>query len=199
LGWFEPLYSEAGSDSHIIPWADMSPNPKLIEWLDSQSWAESGGLALKVGCGLGDDAEELASRGWSTTAFDISDSAIDWCHRRFPNSSVQYLVSDLFDAPAQWSRAFDLVVESYTLQVLPPSFRAEAIRRISEFVAPGGRLLVISRAREAHEPVGEIPWPLTAGEVALFDACGLARLGFEDFFDDEDPPVRRFTATYARG
>ena len=38
-----------------------------------------------------------------------------------------------------------------------------------------------------------MPWPLTAREVrALFD--GLELVSFEDYVDDEDPPVRRLRA-----
>ncbi len=79
LGWFEELYSRAGDDVSVIPWADLTPNPNLIDWLEHSHGAPFG-KALKVGCGLGDDAEELVRRGFETTAFDISTSAIAWCH-----------------------------------------------------------------------------------------------------------------------
>ena len=100
LGWFEYLYSLAGENPWIIPWADLRPNPNLINWLDQQHIVGLG-KALKVGCGLGDDAEELARRGFETTAFDISKTAIAWSQRRFPQSQVSYIVSDLFSSPAE--------------------------------------------------------------------------------------------------
>ena len=75
LGWFEDLYSRAGENTSIIPWADLTPNPHLIDWLNSPRSVASG-LAIKIGSGLGDDAEELARRGFTTTAFDISESAV---------------------------------------------------------------------------------------------------------------------------
>ena len=77
LGWFEYLYSLAGENTSIIPWADLRPNPNLVDWLDQQHIVGPG-KALKVGCGLGDDAEELARRGFETTAFDVSETAIAW-------------------------------------------------------------------------------------------------------------------------
>ena len=101
LGWFEDLYSQAGEDTSIIPWADLEPNPNLIDWLNQHGSAGSG-RAIKVGSGLGDDAEELSRRGFVTTAFDISESAIAWSRRRFPQSSVSYIVGDLFSAPIEW-------------------------------------------------------------------------------------------------
>lgn len=123
VGWFEALYSQADDDTSIIPWADLKPNPNLIAWLNRRLLQPSGKTALVIGCGLGDDAEELFRRGFDTTAFDISPTAISWCRRRFPKSSVCYAVADLFRPPDEWAKEFDFVLESYTLQVLPSCLR----------------------------------------------------------------------------
>ena len=198
LGWFEDLYRQAAGDPSIVPWADLAPNPNLIGWLDQR--ASTGiGRALKVGSGLGDDAEELARRGFDTTAFDISKSAIAWSRKRFPQSPVSYVAGDLFSPPGKWAAGFDFVLESYTLQVLPPDLRARAVPCIASFVAPGGTLLVISRARDPGEPEGRMPWPLTRTELSRFVAEGLVEVDFEDYMDREALPVRRFRVTYQRG
>lgn len=197
LSWFEDLYSRAGDDTSIIPWADLTPNPNLIDWLERTECAGPG-KALKIGCGLGDDAEELTRRGFETTAFDISASAIMWCRRRYPQSSVSYVVEDLFSAPTEWKAGFQFVLESYTLQVLPPDHRAEAVSCIASFVAPEGTLLVIARGREPNEPEGKMPWPLKKDELSLFETQGIRKVSFEDYKDNENPPVRRFRATYRR-
>jgi len=197
LGWFEDLYSRVADDISIIPWADLTPKPNLMEWLN-QHQSVCSGPALNVGSGLGDDAEELARRGFDTTAFDISASAIARSQARFPKSPVSYVVSDLFSAPSDWRRNFGFVLESYTLQVLPVDLRANAIRCIASFVAPGGTLLVIARLREIDESEGKMPWPLTMKELRLFQTHGLKEISFEDYMDDEEPPVRRLKATYCR-
>lgn len=62
LEWFETLYREAGGDASVIPWADMRVNPNLAAWLEREGVDGTGGRALVVGCGLGDDAEALAFR-----------------------------------------------------------------------------------------------------------------------------------------
>ena len=198
LAWFEDLYRQAGGDTKAIPWADLAPNPNLLAWLDRGAVAGNGARALKIGCGLGDDAEELARRGFQVTAFDISESAIAWARRRFDASTVEYQVADLLRPPESWQSAFDLVLESYTLQVLPPALRADAIERIASFVARSGRLLVIARARDRSDPEGEMPWPLTREELRGFEREGLTETSFEDYFDAEDVPVRRFRAVYTR-
>jgi SAM-dependent methyltransferase len=198
LGWFDDLYSRAQGNASIIPWADLRPNPNLVACLDNAGIEGQGKSALKIGCGLGDDAEEIARRGFNTTAFDISPTAIAWCQRRFPGSAVTYIVLDLFHAPREWQGKFDFVLESYTLQVLPADIRRKAISKISGFVVQGGKLLVITRGREPSDSEDTMPWPLTREEVKGFAKCGMKEVSFEDYFDQKEPPVRRFRAVYER-
>ncbi|MDP9363492.1 MAG: class I SAM-dependent methyltransferase [Chloroflexota bacterium] len=196
VGWFEPLYAAAAGNESAIQWADMRPNPHLTEWLDRSAGQGDGRRALVVGCGLGDDAEELARRGYRVVAFDVAPTAIDWCRRRFPDSAVLYEVGDVLAPPGLWFGAFDLVVEAYTLQALPPDARARAMERIAHFVAPGGTLLTIARGREPEDDPGAMPWPLTKAEFDRFRRFGLNEIGFEDYADPEDESVRRFRGTY---
>jgi SAM-dependent methyltransferase len=194
-GWFEALYVVAQGDPAHISWADLAANPNLVEWLDNHRM-DGGRRATAVGCGLGDDAEELARRGFDVVAFDISETAIRWCEDRFPSSRVAYVVADLFAPPPGWEGGFDLVLEAYTLQVLPPELRSQAIERIAGLTAPGGTLLVICRGREAGDDAGRMPWPLTRGELRQFQDCGMQEISFEDYLDQETPPVRRFRVEY---
>ncbi len=197
-GWFEQLYREAEQGKTVIPWADMQPNPHLLEFWEQDPLPAIGKLALQVGCGLGDDAEQLAAWGFETTAFDISPTAIRECQRRFPQSSVAYVAADLLQPPPDWLGRFDFVFECYTLQVLPTDLRARALRNVTKFVRPGGHLLLIARAREEDEPEGRLPWPLTHDELDVVRDYGLQMISFQDFDDLEDPPVRRFMGLYQR-
>jgi hypothetical protein len=70
------------------------------------------------------------------------------------------------------------------------------VRCIASFVAPGGTLLVIARGRELGDCEGKMPWLLTKDELSLFKTGGLKEVSFEDYMDNENPPVRRFRATY---
>jgi len=199
LGWFEALYAEAGGDNSAIPWADMEPNPRLVEIWQKHPLETAGKRALVIGCGLGDDSEQLAAWGYKAVAFDISPTAIAAAKKRYPNSKVDYVVADLFDPPADWLRAFDFVLEVYTVQAFTGDLRARAIAKIAEFVAPGGRLLVIARGRAAEEPEGQgPPWPLTREEIDGFPRAGLTEDSFEDYTEPEPPWVKRFRALYAR-
>jgi 2-polyprenyl-3-methyl-5-hydroxy-6-metoxy-1,4-benzoquinol methylase len=192
-GWFEPLYREAEGGASVVPWAELRPNPNLLKPVSSV-----GKTALKIGCGFGDDAEQLAEWGFLTTAFDISETAIQTCRRRFSLTRVQYVTADLLHPPPGWLHGFDFVLESYTLQVLPPELRAAAMENVAGFVKDGGNLLLIARGRDENEPRGEMPWPLTRKELNHFTGIGLRELSLEDYQDAEDPPVRRFRALYIR-
>jgi SAM-dependent methyltransferase len=192
LAWFEEVYANAPDES-AIPWADLAPNPHMLEWLAREGTPD--GPALVIGCGLGDDAEELAARGLDVSAFDIAPSAIAWCRRRFPESRVDYRVADLFALPQEWQGAFGFVFEANTLQSLPAELRPGAAAGLAATLAPGGTALVIARGRDEDEPPLGPPWPLTPAEaVGLFPGLELVQL--EDYLDAES--MRRLRLTLRR-
>ena len=193
-GWFEPLYAEAARGRAIVPWDRGTPNPQLAEWLAGRHG--SGRTAVVVGCGLGRDSEFVASLGFTTTAFDLSATAVQGARERHPGSAVRYEVADLFDLPAAWHGAFDLVVESYTVQSLPDPPRGAAIPAVSALVAPGGTLIVIAAAGDLEGPSGP-PFPLTRREIDAFAVDGLRAVSVEDLVDEGG--TRRWRAEYRRG
>ena len=197
-GWFEKLYQEGETGKSVIPWADRKQNPNLLAFWKANPQITAGKIALVVGCGLGDDAEQLAQWGFRTTAFDVSDTAIRMARKRYPESSVEFRVANLFEPPAEWTLKFDFVFEANTVQALPATVRTRAIDKIASFVKPGGKLLVIARGREPHEPEGQLPWPLTRAELANFVHAGLTEKSFDDYFDSEQPPSRRYRVLYER-
>jgi SAM-dependent methyltransferase len=199
IAWFDELYREADAGAAIVPWDDRVANPHLVRWLDGHAdRLRPGAAALDVGCGTGDNAAELARRGLEVTAFDISEAAVAVARRRFADATIHFQTADALELPPAWQGAFALVVEVYTLQVLPPGPRAQAARELAAAVAPGGTLVVVARGREAHEPEGQMPWPLLRPEVEGIAAHGLRLVELDDYLDDESPPVRRLVATFER-
>jgi SAM-dependent methyltransferase len=195
-GWFEALYREAEEGKSTVPWVDYHPTPPLVGFWILHPQQTAGKSALVVGSGGGDDAEQLAAWGFRTTAFDISETAIRACRKRFPHSAVQYHVANLLDPPPQWRGQFDFVFEAHTLQVLPASLRPPATKNIASFLRPGGLLLVIARGREPSDPEGQMPWPLTRAELAAFNDLGLEELLFDIVPDIDEPDVRRFRVLF---
>ncbi|MGI9035370.1 MAG: class I SAM-dependent methyltransferase, partial [Pyrinomonadaceae bacterium] len=123
VGWFDALYREAGGDAEKLPWGDLIANPHFTRWLEKHETGGAGKTAIVVGCGLGDDAEELARREFAVTAFDVSPKAVEWARAIHPNTKVNYLVADLFNLPEELKNKFDFVLEIYTIQALPLSMR----------------------------------------------------------------------------
>jgi hypothetical protein len=197
-GWFEPLYRAAEAGEAVVPWHDGEPSPLLVEWTRVRGVDGRERRAVVVGCGLGDDAERVASVGFETVAFDIAPTAIAGAQRRFPSSPVSYVVADLLDLPTEWRQAFDFVVEHITVQALPDPPRAQAIAAVSSLVAAGGTLLVISGARETGEPVNGPPWPLVRDEVEAFATGGVEAVRIEDLRDQPAPWSRRWRAEFRR-
>lgn len=180
--WFDQIYQQAGGDAAGVPWADMAPKGRLLDWLSEHPG--SGLRAIDIACGLGDNAEAMAQAGYATTAFDLVSEAIAWAKRRFPDTTVDYGVHDLLDLPADWQGAFDLVHECYTLQALQGETRRKGFAAIAGLVRKGGTLLMITRVAEEGMNQAGPPWPLTPSEIARIDAMGFERVS-EQSYDTE--------------
>jgi SAM-dependent methyltransferase len=185
-GWFEALYKESGGDTGKIPWADLEPNKYFSAWATRTGLKGEGRKALVVGCGLGDDARMLYDLGFDVTAFDISATAIEWARKLHRDTSIQFEAMDLFEPFRGWLGAFEYVLEVYTIQPLPMEMRERVIDAIAAFVAPGGKLVVVTRGRGDDEQPELLPWPLSRKDLSRFEKNGLKQTGFTVMPDEED-------------
>lgn len=198
-GWCDSIYQDAQGDYKAVFWADLEPNPCLIDWLKNNPNESKSKTAIVIGCGVGDDAEALSSYGYKVTAFDIAPTAIKLCKNRYKNTKVHYLVADLFDYPKEWFQNFDVVYECNTIQILPNKYRIQAREAISSFVAPKGYALVSCRSREKGEKEDEIPKPLDKEEIDEFkNSDRLKEISFLAYDDTQVPSVPHFFAVYQR-
>ncbi|WP_329008734.1 methyltransferase domain-containing protein [Micromonospora rifamycinica] len=128
--------------------AGNPPNPYLAR--------ETAGLppstALDAGCGAGAEAIWLAAHGWRVTAADISADALARAADRAadgPAEAVRWVEADL----TVWEPGtrFDLVTSHYAHPAMP---QLAFYRRLGEWVAPGGTLLIVGHlhtARSGHD------------------------------------------------
>jgi hypothetical protein len=200
-GWFERLYSAASEGAAVVPWDRGAAHPLLADWIATAEPHGAGQRALVVGAGTGWDAELVADQGFDTTAFDISPTAVETAERNHPGSKATYQVADLFNPPAEWHRAFDLVVEIYTVQALPIPLQPEATQHVGDFVRAGGTLVVIAAARDDNTPDASVdgpPWPLTRAAIDAFTTPDLRLIQLESTPSPNDPTLHRWRAEYLR-
>ena len=109
------------------------------------------GRALDLGCGEGGDAIWLAENGWHATGIDLSPTAIDRARAAAAERGLEdrtaFIAADLatYLQTASGTAAFDLVTASF-LQSPVELPREQILRAATEFVSPGGRLLVVGHA-----------------------------------------------------
>lgn len=174
--FFESMYKNADKDKlSDIPWATLSANVYLLEYLDTQEKVE-GKRALVIGCGLGDDALALEAQGYTVDAMDISPTAIELAKQRHPASKTNFHVGDIYAMTKASKEAYDFVYEGLTVQSLPREDREKLIAIITGLVAYGGTLLVYAHAQNDKENYGGPPWPLYAREFTLFEQNGLKKV-----------------------
>jgi 2-polyprenyl-3-methyl-5-hydroxy-6-metoxy-1,4-benzoquinol methylase len=178
--WFEAVYARAANDPARVPWANLVPHPLTKSWVGLQTRGVAGMRVLDVGCGLGDNAECFARAGAIVTAFDLVPTAVAWARRRFPETTVAYCAGDLLAPPQAWWQAFDLVHECYTLQALTVEILPKALAALRSLLAPGGRLLLVARARDEDSQESGPPWPLPPSIFDEAERQGLTPMAIED-------------------
>jgi pimeloyl-ACP methyl ester carboxylesterase/SAM-dependent methyltransferase len=198
-GWFDRLYSAADAGEVAMPWDRLRPHPLLAGWASDRGLSGDGRRAVVVGSGLGADAEFVAGLGFDTVGFDVAETAVRLARRRFPDSHVHYTTADLLDPPPEWLRAFDLVVDVFTVQALPDPPRDRAIVNVGRLVAPGGTLVVVAAVRDEHDPYGQgPPWPLTRAEIEAFATDGLVTEHIERTSANGQQDAVRWRAEFSR-
>ena len=159
LSWFEELYCSSRRDRRLIPWDWMEPHPFLVEWIEENQHT---GRAPVVGSGLGEDAAFLYEKGWKVTAFDVSESAVEWASQLHKGKEIDWLVGDLAQPEQSWKEAFDLVLEVHILQAIPEEIRNSAYRNLSPLLNRNDLLMCIGRLANGLEEQNDAPpWPLS--------------------------------------
>ncbi len=131
------------------------------------------GTAVDLGAGEGRNAIWLASRGWSATAVDFSQVALDKGARLAGEQDVTFVRADA----TRWQpdEPVDLVVVAY-LQ-LPAEDRRRAVRSAWTMLRPGGTLLLVAHdSTNLTEGTGgpQDPSVLMTADDVLADLDGLA-------------------------
>jgi cyclopropane fatty-acyl-phospholipid synthase-like methyltransferase len=153
---FEALY--AGQ----APWDIGKPQKPFIDVAD-----RIGGAVLDAGCGTGDTALFLASRGCRVTGIDFLEEPIRRARRKAAERglSATFLVKDAMTLK-DWSERFDNVIDSGLFHVLSDGDRRQYVEGLATVLKPGGRLFLLCFSDEEPGTQG----PRRVSQKELHDA-----------------------------
>ncbi|GGL46476.1 class I SAM-dependent methyltransferase [Nocardia jinanensis] len=142
---FDQIYRDgdtAGMSFERLPWDIGRPQPLLVQFEEAGRIA---GEVLDIGCGPGDTAIYLSSRGYRVTGLDISPAAIDQARHRavLRGITVTFEVADATSLDG-YEGCFDTVVSSQLLHCLEPFQREAHVAALTRVLKPGGRLIQFS-------------------------------------------------------
>ncbi len=137
---------DTGSDHHkdVARYRATGSSLRPIERAELGDVA--GASLLHLQCNLGSETLSWARLGAQVTGVDIADDAIAFA-RALANEggltgAARFIRSDVYDLAATLDERFDIVIASYGALCWAPDVERWA-RVAAEFVAPGGRLLLV--------------------------------------------------------
>lgn len=145
--YWQEHWDDIGAESAARP-----ENP----YLEQETGHLPPGDALDAGCGAGAESIWLAQRQWRVTAVDISGGALDVARSKVGRNvgpvDIDWQQVDLTTWEPQ--RQWDLVVTNYAHATVS---QLDLYRRLAEWVAPGGTLLIVAHGPQdsvenAHHP-----------------------------------------------
>jgi len=163
---FEKVYRDGTLTDGIAmdkpPWDTGAPEPILVRL---EQAGRISGEVLDIGCGPGDNAVYLASRGYQVTGLDVSPSAIDQARSRAAaqHVRVEFAVADATDL-ADYDNRFDTVISSLLLHCLDPRQRLAHTAALARVTKPGGRL-IMSCFPDDSPTVSLTPYPIGEAEL----------------------------------
>ena len=152
---FEPMYQGQP------PWDIPGPQPTCVALEEA---GEIVGSVLDAGCGTGENALFLASRGHEVTGIDVVPVAIERANAkaRERGLEVRIEVADALDL-GRLGRRFDTAIDCGLFHTFDDEQRAAYVRSLGAAVRPGGTFHMLCFSD--REPPGEGPRRVTQQEI----------------------------------
>jgi SAM-dependent methyltransferase len=137
--FWDNLYEQGESN-----WDLKSPNPVFKSLLEGGNIIQPGSILI-TGSGKGYDAVAAAKAGYTVTAVDFSQNAVDHTRKLAEVESVNLNVmqENVFNLNNVLNEQFDIVYEYTTFCAINPARREEFASVISALIKPGGKFVSV--------------------------------------------------------
>jgi SAM-dependent methyltransferase len=184
---FESAYQDQG----VAPWNIPGPQP-AVEALEEAG--EIVGSVLDAGCGTGENALFLASRGHEVWGVDFVPAAIERAaaKARECRLPVHFQAGDALELPAlRWS--FDTVLDCGLFHTFSDEERLRYVAGLAAVVRHGGQVFILCFSDQ--EPPGQGPRRVTQQEIrdAFRDGWQVVEIQEARFRTTDHPEARTFS------
>jgi 2-polyprenyl-3-methyl-5-hydroxy-6-metoxy-1,4-benzoquinol methylase len=132
-GW-DAMYQQQAIET--MPWFYPDLDDDLRQALDQRGLRD--GSALDLGTGPGTQAMQLARRGFTVTATDISEAAIRLARTKAEPQGLAITWQQDDILASQLAGPFDLIFDRGCFHVLPPERRPDYVSTVACLLKPGG-------------------------------------------------------------
>jgi len=166
-----------------IPWNIDVPPYQLVELVDSGKVKPC--KTIDLGCGIGNYAVYLASRGFGVTGIDVSTTAIKIAKDNATKKGIKcdFLVADVLGGLCEVKETFDFAFEWELLHHIFPEQRRTYVGNVYKLLNPGSVYLSVCFSEKDSEFGGSGNYRVTGlGTVLHFSSEHELRKLFEPYF-----------------
>ncbi len=167
-----------------IPWNIETPPDALVELVDCGKVKPC--KTVDLGCGAGNYAIYLATRGFDVTGIDISPTAIKIAKENAKKKKVKvnFLVADVLGDMKEVTGTFDFAYDWEMLHHIFPDKREKYIKNVHRILNPGGRYLSVCFSEKDPEFGGLGKYrETTLGTLLYFSSEDELRKLLEPYFN----------------
>jgi len=166
-----------------IPWNMEEPPKALVELIEGGKVRPC--KALDLGCGTGNYAFYLATKGFDVTGVDISPMAIGVAKENSSNKGVRchFIVADVLGAMKEVKETFDFAYDWELLHHIFPEQRGKYVQNVYGKLNSNGRYLSVCFSEQDPQFGGSGKYRKTSlGTVLYFSSEDELRALFEPYF-----------------